>query len=118
MTDIDKPDPAASGFGHKARLRMVGFIILLLGLGSAGLVYWLGARPLDPNQDLALVGYSRARSRQMGMLYGKSGLLIDDLCESLKRPGTQAVLIASFSALIASGCFYLARFPERTVETR
>lgn len=110
--EIDNSGATASGSRRRARLRTVGFLILVLGLGSAGLVYRLGTRPAEAQPDLALVGYSRSRSRQMSMLYGKSGLLIDDLCESLKHPGTQGVLLASFAALVASGCFYLARFPE------
>jgi hypothetical protein len=45
----------------------------------------------------------------MGILYGKMGLMISDLIDDLQRPGIQAILIAGFSALIALGCFFLAR---------
>ena len=116
MKEVGSPGAPASGSRHRARLKTAGWLILVLGLGSAGLVYWLGTRSVDSQQDLALIGYSRARSRQMSMLYGKSGLLIDDLCESLKRPGTQASLIASLAVLLSSGCFYLARFPENRAD--
>jgi len=104
------PDPSSK---QRARLRMIGVIVLLLGLGSAGAVYWLGTRSADSSDDPSIAGYadatSRAESRQMGMLYGKMGVLTEDLCNALKRPGTQAIIIAAISMLIASGCFYFAR---------
>jgi hypothetical protein len=104
------PDPSRK---LRARLRQIGVVVLLLGIGSAGIVYWIGIRSADSTEDPLLAGYSeaqsRAESRQMGLLYGKSGVLIDDLCDDLKRPGTQAAIIAGVSALIAAGCFYLAR---------
>ena len=59
-----------------------------------------------------MVGYNRAESRQMGMLFGKMGLLIEDWTNDLKQPGTQATLIASASILISLGCFYFARLLE------
>ena len=122
MTVNDKtagPDPSRK---QRARLRIIGVIVLLLGIGSAGIVYCFGSRSADSTEDPLLAGYSeaqsRAESRQMGLLYGKSGVLIDDLCDDLKRPGTQAIIIASVSALIASGCFYLARPLDSDDETR
>jgi len=30
----------------------------------------------------------------------------------LKQPGTQAIIIAAFSVIIASGCFYFARLSD------
>jgi hypothetical protein len=64
-----------------------------------------------------MVGYNRAESRQMGMLYGKMGLLIEDWTNDLKQPGTQATLIASASILIALGCFYFARLSDDVDQT-
>ncbi len=60
-----------------------------------------------------MAGFRRAQTRQMGVLFGKSGQMTDDLFESLKRPGVQAGLIAAFSILIALSCFYLGRAPGR-----
>ena len=37
------------------------------------------------------------------------GLLIEDLSDELKRPGTQAIIIAGAATLVALGCFYFAR---------
>lgn len=92
-----------------ARLRRAGVIVLALGIAGAAVVYWLGTRSPDASDDLSMVGYNKAQARQMGQLYGKSGLLIDEWFEDLKQPGTQAIIIAAVSALIAGGCFYLAR---------
>jgi len=88
---------------------MAGVIVLVLGIAGAGLVYWLGTRSPDVSDDLSMVGYNKAQTRQMEQLYGKSGLLIDEWFDDLKEPGTQATLIVAVSALIAGGCFYVAR---------
>ena len=48
----------------------------------------------------------------MGLLYGKQGQLVDDLGNSLKQPGTQAVLVAIVAAVVALGCFQYSRMLE------
>ncbi len=83
--------------------------MLALGLASAGLVYWLETRNANLNDDPSMQGFNRAEQRQMGQLYGKSGLLIDRWTDDLKQPGTQAVLIAGFSVAVFAACFYFAR---------
>ncbi len=88
---------------------MVGVIVLVLGLAGAGVVYWFGTRSSDVSDDPSMQGYNKAQTRQMGLLYGKQGLLIDEWWNDLKQPGTQAALIAVVSALIAAGCFYFSR---------
>ena len=92
-----------------ARLRLAGIIVLLLGIGGAGVVYWLGTRSPDVMDDLSMVGYNRAQTRQMGMLYGKMGPVIEEWVDDLKQPGTQAEIIVVVSILAAVGCFYFAR---------
>jgi len=109
------PNPSSR---RRARLRIIGTVVLVLGLASAGLVYWLGTRAPDVMDDPAMLRYNNAQSRQMGVLYGKMGLVIDDLIDDLKRPGTQASLITGASILIASGFFYFARVPENDDEAR
>jgi len=91
-----------------ARLRMIGIIVLVMGISGAGTVYWLGTRSPDFTDDLSMLGYNKAQQRQMGMLYGKMGPAIDDWLDDLKHPGTQATLIVVVSGLIAAGCFYFA----------
>ena len=122
MTVNDQTPAPGPSRNQRARLRIIGVVVILLGIGSAGIVYWIGTRSADSTEDPLLAGYSgaqsRAESRQMGLLYGKSGVLIDDLWNDLKRPGTQAAIIAGVSALIAFGCFYLARPLDSDGEAR
>jgi len=94
------------------RLRITGVSVLVLGLVAAAAVYTVGMHNADLNNDPSMLGFNRAEQRQMGQLYGKSGLMVDDWMDDLKQPGTQAVLISVASALIAAGCFYFARLVE------
>jgi hypothetical protein len=96
---------------------MMGIIVLLLGIGSASIVYWLGTRSADLAADPSTVGYYKASSRQMGILYGQMGILIEDLFDDLKRPGVQAAIIVAIATVIAFGCFYFAR-PQETADNR
>ena len=91
---------------------MAGIIALALGIVAAGVVYWIGTRSPDLSNDPSMLGFNRAEARQMGLLYGNQGLLIERWAEDLKQPGTQAILIALFSILLAAGCFYFARLLE------
>ena len=106
--NVKTPSPDSSS-RQCARLRIIGVIVLLLGIGSACIVYWIGIRSADLSDDLSMVRDNIAASRQMGILYGKMGLLIEDLSDELKRPGTQAIIIAGAATLVALGCFYFAR---------
>ena len=91
-------------------------IIFLLGALGAGVVYWLGLRQPDYSNDPAMLGFNRATERQMGILYGKQGQLLQDLNESLKQPGTQAILIVVTAAVLAAGCLHVARRLDDEVE--
>ena len=87
-------------------------VILLLGFVSAAVVYWLGTRGPDYSDDPSMLGFNRAQERQMGVLYGKQGQLVEDFTNTLKEPGTQAILIVIAAALIGAGCFFFARMVE------
>jgi len=100
------------------RLRTIGLIVLLLGLASAGVVYWQGTHSAGATEDELLPGNAKVESRQMEILYGKMGLLTEELSDDLKQPGTQALLIATVSILVAAGCFYLARLSDDDTEIR
>ncbi len=90
--------------------------MLALGICGAGIVYWLGTRSPDVSDDLSMAGYDRPAERQMAILYGKQGELIEDWSNDLKQPGTQAVIITVVSGIIAAGCFYFARLSDRDDE--
>jgi flagellar basal body-associated protein FliL len=91
---------------------LIGVTVLLLGLAAAGVVYWMGTHSGEPTEDELLPGNARAESHQMGLLYGNMGILISQWSDDLKQPGTQAVIIAVVSILIAAGCFYFARLSD------
>lgn len=118
MTINHNASGSHSPSGHGARLRMAGIIVLVLGIAGAGVVYWLGTRSPDVSDDVSMLGYNKAQTRQMEQLYGKSGLLIEQWFDDLKQPGTQATIIAAVSALIAAGCFYFARLSDGVDEPR
>jgi hypothetical protein len=111
------PMPVSSAKQRARKFRIIGVIVLALGVAGAGIVYWLGTRSPDLSDDLSMTGFNRAEERQMGMLYGKQGELIEDWSNDLKQPGTQAVIIAAASVIIASGCFYFARLSDQDDET-
>jgi hypothetical protein len=98
------------------RLRLVGVFIFTLGLISAGVVYWSGKRAQDLSNELSMVGYDRAARRQIGVLYGRFGEIVEDLSDELKQPGTQAILIGCISAGITFGCFYFGRLLDNDTE--
>lgn len=105
LTDFD------SLHREKARLRWIGRIVLVVGLATAGIVYWHGTHAQEA--DLQMQEYeqskARAESRQMQMLYGTSGGLMQDFFDSMKQPGNQAMAIGGISVAIAAVCFYLGR---------
>jgi hypothetical protein len=92
--------------------------MLALGVIGAGVIYWLGTRAADLSDDLSMVAYNKPEERQMEILYGKQGELIEDWSNDLKQPGTQAFIIAAVSVIIASGCFYFAKLLDDDDATR
>lgn len=110
-------NPAASARRRARRFKVIGAVVLGLGLVGASGVYWVGAHsPYLAEDDLDMAGFNRAESRQMGMLFGKEGVMIEDLKSDLKQPGTQATLIAAASTIIASSCFYFSRLLDHDSE--
>jgi hypothetical protein len=94
------------------RYRVAALVILLAGLAGAGARYWLGPQQPDYSEDPSMLGFNRAEERQMGVLYGKQGQLIEAVNDSLKQPGTQALLIGVAAAVVALGCFQFSRVLE------
>ena len=94
------------------RMIRISHVVLALGLLSAGAVYWIGTHSTELSEDDLLPGNARAESHQMQLLYGKMGLLTQELSDDLKQPGTQALIIATVSILVAAGCFYFARLSD------
>ena len=99
-----------------ARLRKIGVTALLLGAIGASLVYWRGKRSPDHTGDPSMGGFNKANERQMELMYGKMGTVTEDLVQQLKRPGTQAGIIAICGGLVAAGSFYLAKLASQNAE--
>ena len=68
--------------------------------------------------DELMPGYSRARSRQIGIMMGDLGVTLMAWLDALEQPGTQAVLIAAVSALGALICFRVAGLLDRSASGR
>jgi hypothetical protein len=114
MTANNKtPGPVSSANRRARALRITAIIVLLLGILSEGVVYWLGTRSADTSDDPSMWVNEKAQARQEGILFGKQSVLIQELSDDLKRPGTQAMIIIGTAALIAGGCFYFARLLEQ-----
>jgi hypothetical protein len=112
------PEPVSSSKRRARRLKMIGVIFILAGIIGAGLVYWLGTRAADLSDDPSMADYDKPEERQMAILYGKQGELIEDWSNDLKQPGTQAVIIVAAAALAAGVCFYFARLLDEKDDSR
>jgi hypothetical protein len=86
----------------------MGVCALVLGLGTAGVVYELETRDAAPGMEELMPGYSQANSRQMGIYYGHAGEIMWGWREDLARPGTQAAIIVAIASFVALGCFRAA----------
>jgi hypothetical protein len=105
--NIETPGPGSSGRRRALRLRIIGAVVLLLGIVGAEMIYWRGTP--DLSDDPSMLGYDKAESRQAGILYGQQGVVVQEWSNALKQPGTQAVIILVAAAVVAVGCFYFAR---------
>jgi amino acid transporter len=91
------------------RLRMMGAIVLALGIVAAGIFYWNGThRPADDNLDTMLDGYSRATQHEMGVQMGTMGLIMLGWQQTLARPIAKALIIVAVAGLFASYFFRVA----------
>jgi hypothetical protein len=96
----------------KLRLRLAGTAVLLAGTGGAILAYRMSTRYAEMMKDPSMAGFYKARTRQMGEMYGQMGVVAERFLDGLKDPGTQAKLILGCSILVAVICFHLARRVE------
>jgi hypothetical protein len=106
------PESVSTSKRPPRQLKIIGIIVLLLGIIGAGIIYWLGTRSADLSDDPSMAGYDKPEERQMAILYGKQGELIEDWSNDLKQPGTQAVIFVAVTALVAGVCFYFARLTD------
>jgi len=112
MMSPNAPAPRRAG----TVLRIVGTLILVLGLGGAGLVYWLSARPNDLSDEVLRASNSKKVQRAIEVNVGKMGVVMDGLAEDLEDPATKAMVIAAVTILLGAGCFYFAHLQARGAE--
>jgi hypothetical protein len=109
--------------------RLVGIVLLLVGLGSAGIVYAVGESrfaSLAHNQDTVHIDSrddtlsfedSKTSSRGTELYFGKVGILMATWLhqwEELKGFERLAIMIGASSVLASSICFLVAnRLPDR-----
>ena len=101
---------------RSARYKKIGIAVLVVGIVGA-LVLYLVRVHMAESADSLTAQYDnsteRTETRQMGMLYGKSGQQMQDLIDDLKYPGPQSVIIGLVAFIIAMGFFTAARpLPE------
>ena len=118
-------NPAAipsSSRKRRTAFNALGVLVLVLGTGSAGLIYWHAQQSsaTPPNgqaistveggwQDGTLAPQdSKKSSRDLELYYGKAGMLTIRLRDWLEQPETLAIIIATVSTLVAAGCFLVA----------
>ena len=112
-----------SAFRHVAILRTIGVIVLLVGLGSAGIVVWRGqSRPATAttasdwkDSSLSLTD-SKTATRNIELYGGKVEVLMVQLLDWVHRPAAQAGLIVASAVLVALGCFLFARYLSANAE--
>jgi hypothetical protein len=88
-------------------------LVLVFGVAGACLFYWIAARAAAPSMDELFPGYSRNRSRQVGILMGSMVVTMMQLLDALKDPFTEAVIIAVVAALVAVIFFRLASVTDQ-----
>src|SRR5579863_4244658 len=92
------PDsPAKRG----AQFRNAGIVILVFGLISAGLVYWLMPRPETLPDEFTAANKKAAASMQVN--FGRMGMFASSLNNDLKDPVILTGIIVVASILLASG---------------
>jgi hypothetical protein len=108
--------PISSARRQARWLRITAAVVLLLGIFGADLIYWLRTRSVDSPNPLPIAGEDKAATRQAETLFGQQTVLLDEWGRTLKRPGTQALMIVVTAALAAGGCFYFARLLDHAEE--
>ena len=98
---------------RRARLNTLGVIILLMGVGTGDLVYWLaGSDDAPTDRDvLAEQKQSKVYEREVERNVGAFGALMarwSDALAELGEPKPLAVTIMVVSCAAAGGCFWVA----------
>jgi hypothetical protein len=119
------PVPSTSVQRRAELLKTIGVVILVLGLGSATVVYWSGQSRSGSqsnhqetlnaekgwNDSTLAPGDTKGSSRTIEMNFGKVAVLIVNWLhrwQQLKPHESLAITIAAISILTALSCFFVA----------
>lgn len=116
MADSNITPGPASAPNLAGKFRIAGIVILVIGLASAGLVYWRSAPPDSPDELNTPYNNKRA-ARDVANNFGQWGAFSYTLNQDLQNPAIQAAIIAVASLLLSSGCFYIARLHARDIQS-
>ena len=106
---MNEPISPTNAARAAARLRLAGTLMLVFGLLGGAWVYWRGMPAALSTDDPSLLKLHEPEARQMEMLYGKQGTLIQEWINDLQQPEVQAGLTVVAAVLGAGACFLLAR---------
>jgi hypothetical protein len=95
------------------RLRLIGTLVLVVGLAAAPAVYWVETRSATPTLDELMPGYSEHRARLNAIQMGELVVTLLAMADAMKEPRAQALLIAGVSVLVAVCCFRIAPLLDR-----
>ena len=98
---------------RRARLNALGIIVLLVGVGTGDLVYWLVGAHDAPTDDSVLAEQEQSKAYQAAVERndGTIGALMaqwSDALAELGQPKPLAVTIMIVSCAAAGGCFWVA----------
>jgi hypothetical protein len=88
-------------------------IVLVCGLAGSYLFYRRQALSAVPTMDELMPGYAERRARQNAIVMGTLVVTLLGWADSLREPGTQALILAGASVVVAFGCFQVASLWER-----
>ena len=105
-----------TAFRNAMILNILGAIVLIVGISSAVIVYWLGQKPPALSttssdwKDSSLSAMdSKTSTRNIELYGGKVEILMVKLLDWLHRPESLPILIVAISALMALSCFLIGR---------
>jgi cobalamin synthase len=111
---MNRPLARWSSIQPSQRLRIIGILVIVVGVSGAGLFYWIQARSAAPSMDELFPGYSRNRARQVGILMGSMTVTLIGLLDALKDPFTASVIVAAVSGCVALIFFRLASVMDQS----
>lgn len=97
------------------KLRLIGTLVMICGVVTAAIVYWLQSRAAALDDAS---GFTKGQEHQMKVLMGPLAVAMSGWADALMSPPGVAIMILAFAAFVAYMCFRHARFEEEDDPTR